>query len=159
MYLSTTQYKYMQMNIKNQQNNIIMKENFIDRLLLFVDQHGGVYDVAEKIEISPQTFYSMKRRNSLPNLSLVYLLKEKFPALDTDWLLFGESGDKDSEEISELKKKLERFESIVDKLVGKTKGEVKSSGCTGEASAFITANGKRRFLLSPGLTHRMYTRF
>lgn len=59
--------------------NIPMKEKFIDRLFLFLEKQGGVYQVADKMEMSPQNFYNMKRRNSLPNLTMVYqLFRQKY---------------------------------------------------------------------------------
>jgi len=95
-----------------------MKEKFLDRLLLFIDQNGGVYEVAKKLELSPQTFYTMKRRGSLPSVSLLYALNEHYSNLDVKWLLFGESDHDLNPEVEKLKEQLKRAEAIIDTLVG-----------------------------------------
>lgn len=91
-----------------------MKEKFIDRLFLFLEKQGGVYQVAEKMEMSPQNFYNMKRRNSLPNLTMIYSLKDSYPDLDMEWLLFGSKADtRESKEVEKLKEKLAFTEHLL----------------------------------------------
>jgi len=133
----------------------------LKRLSDFAESQGGFAEVGRRIQKHPSMFYNLVRRDALPSLATLSEIAFAFPELDLNFVIRGEQKELDGieGELEEIKKKLQRSEGIIDKLVGKTKGEVKSSGCTGEASAFIIKNGKRRFLLSPGLTHRTYTRF
>jgi len=133
----------------------------MQRLADFAESKGGFAEIGRKIDKHPSTFYNLIRRDALPSLGTLSEIAAAFPDLDLNYIIRGtESGSLEANELEKAKKEVDLMRAILeDKYLGKLLGEVKSSGCTGEASAFITANGKRRFLLSPGLTHRMYTRF
>lgn len=137
-----------------------MKEKFADRLMKFVDEHGGVRDVAQLVDVSPQTFYTMRRRGSLPNLSFLYSLKERFGDLDINWLLFGdrEEGEQNplQDEVERLKRDLAREKAISNMLLGKLKGEAFCPGVNQGGGMIISENGKRRYLITPGLTLRPF---
>lgn len=136
-----------------------MKENFVDRLLKFVDDNGGVYEVAGNIDVSPQTFYTMKRRGSLPNLSLIYALKEKYINLDLDWLLLGKREAPPEREVDELKERLRRAETIIDSLTGmalkKAKGATTCPGVKKHRKAWCAqvmsvTHRPKKFIYTPG---------
>lgn len=57
----------------------------------------------------------------MPNLSLIYALKERYTNLDLNWLLLGKKQDQTSSEVAELKERLRRSEAIVDTLTGISK--------------------------------------
>ena len=132
-----------------------MKEKFADRLMKFVDEHGGVRDVAQLVDVSPQTFYTMRRRGSLPNLSFLYSLKERFSDLDINWLLFGEQIEEENPlqgEIDKLKRDLAREKAISNMLLGKLKGEAFCPGVNRGTGQIVHRDGKKRYLITPGLT-------
>jgi hypothetical protein len=134
-----------------------MKEKFADRLMKFVEEHGGVRDVAEVVDVSPQTFYTMRRRGSLPNLSFLYSLKENFNDLDINWLLFGDKAEDENDpikqELENVKRELAREKTISNMLLGKSRGEVLCPGVNSPFGKIVFINGNRRYRISPSLTH------
>jgi hypothetical protein len=67
-----------------------MKEKILERLDGFLESHGGYHKVAKKIDRSPQLFYSMFRRGTMPGIEIMLDLRREYEDFDFNWILFGE---------------------------------------------------------------------
>lgn len=119
-----------------------MKKNTetLERLNAFVGENGGIYTVAEKIGKSPQVFYSMFRRGSLPSLDLLLLLRDAYSHFDLNWVVTGQRPARVADptpELEELRQKNRilqtMYESAIERAVranmpGKAKGEAYRPG-------------------------------
>lgn len=94
------------------------------RILNFVKQNGGFYEVAEKIGRNAQIFYNYANRGSMPNFELLLKIKEKYPDLDLNWVATGVETNtvKEIELVKRLDEALETMSIFKRVALGKYRG-------------------------------------
>ena len=70
-----------------------MKKEILERLSEFVETKGGISKVAVTIDRSPQVFYSMFRRGTMPGVDLLSSLMEAYDDFDFNFVVFGHRKD------------------------------------------------------------------
>jgi DNA-binding phage protein len=61
-----------------------------ERLLLWVENHGGASQVSKKAGLDRQVFHSLKTKDIEPSLPTLKKVHSVYPTLDIHWISTGE---------------------------------------------------------------------
>ncbi len=112
--------------MRNTANNVDFSENeskMYERLISVMEtvknQQKGYKndgDFAKLLGVSKQTYSNYKNKNRQPNLKLLYILKSRFPDINTEFIFTGH-GDvliSQSQEVQTLKKEINKLNTKIE---------------------------------------------